>query len=81
MEKSEFLSFFYKHSMHVMTAPLFAATCDDRPSKGKPFTILFYKVLMSLESFLKSKYPSDKSNCMYMYVSVIDRFHVMSSKF
>ncbi|KAJ7381955.1 SMEK 2, suppressor of mek1 (Dictyostelium) [Desmophyllum pertusum] len=33
MEKSEFLSFFYKHSMHVMTAPLFAATCDDRPSK------------------------------------------------
>ena len=36
MEKSEFLSFFYKHSMHVLTAPLFAATCDDRPSKGKP---------------------------------------------
>ena len=35
MEKSEFLSFFYKHSMHVMTASLFAATCDDRPSKGK----------------------------------------------
>ncbi|XP_078351568.1 serine/threonine-protein phosphatase 4 regulatory subunit 3-like isoform X2 [Oculina patagonica] len=33
MEKSEFLSFFYKHSMHVLTAPLFAATCDDRPSK------------------------------------------------
>ncbi|XP_068683456.1 serine/threonine-protein phosphatase 4 regulatory subunit 3-like isoform X2 [Montipora capricornis] len=33
MEKSEFLSFFYKHSMHVMTAPLFATTCDDKPSK------------------------------------------------
>lgn len=33
MEKSEFLSFFYKHSMHVMTAPLFAATSDDKPSK------------------------------------------------
>ncbi|XP_001628838.2 serine/threonine-protein phosphatase 4 regulatory subunit 3A isoform X1 [Nematostella vectensis] len=28
MEKSEFLSFFYKHSMHVLTAPLFAATAD-----------------------------------------------------
>lgn len=27
------MSFFYKHSMHVLTAPLFAATCDDRPSK------------------------------------------------
>ena len=35
MEKSEFLSFFYKHSMHVLTAPLFATTCDDKPSKGK----------------------------------------------
>lgn len=33
MEKSEFLSFFYKHSMHVLTAPLFATTCDDKPSK------------------------------------------------
>eukprot|EP00795_Rhopilema_esculentum_P003263 gene3263-1591_t len=26
MEKTEFLAFFYKHSMHVLTAPLFAAT-------------------------------------------------------
>ena len=40
MEKSEFLSFFYKHSMHVLTAPLFAATCDDRPSKGMAAAII-----------------------------------------
>eukprot|EP00794_Sanderia_malayensis_P020324 gene20324-22323_t len=26
MEKSEFLAFFYKHCMHMLTAPLFAAT-------------------------------------------------------
>ena len=44
MEKSEFLSFFYKHSMHVMTAPLFATTCDDRPSKGNPGTMITFLV-------------------------------------
>lgn len=33
-EKSEFLGFFYKRSMHVLTAPLFANTVDSKPSKG-----------------------------------------------
>lgn len=33
-EKTEFLGFFYKHSMHVLTAPLFAHTVDVSPSKG-----------------------------------------------
>ena len=45
MEKSEFLSFFYKHSMHVMTAPLFATTCDDKPSKGEAVTFLNFVLL------------------------------------
>lgn len=31
-EKTEFLSFFYKYCMHVLTAPLLAA--HDRNSKG-----------------------------------------------
>ena len=34
-EKTEFLSFFYKHSMHVLTAELFANTTEDKPVKGK----------------------------------------------
>lgn len=34
-EKTEFLTFFYKHCMHVLTAPLLANTIDDKPSKGK----------------------------------------------
>ena len=41
-EKSEFLNFFYKHSMHVLTAPLFANTVDSTPSKGNGITGLFY---------------------------------------
>ena len=34
-EKTEFLGFFYKHSMHVLTAPLFANTADEKPSRGE----------------------------------------------
>ncbi|KAJ8274786.1 hypothetical protein COCON_G00094110 [Conger conger] len=32
-EKTEFLSFFYKHCMHVLSAPLLANTTDKKPSK------------------------------------------------
>uniref|UniRef100_A0A3B3SY05 Serine/threonine-protein phosphatase 4 regulatory subunit 3 n=1 Tax=Paramormyrops kingsleyae TaxID=1676925 RepID=A0A3B3SY05_9TELE len=32
-EKTEFLSFFYKHCMHVLSAPLLANTTEERPSK------------------------------------------------
>ncbi|XP_043911168.1 serine/threonine-protein phosphatase 4 regulatory subunit 3B isoform X2 [Protopterus annectens] len=32
-EKTEFLNFFYKHCMHVLTAPLLANTTEDRISK------------------------------------------------
>uniref|UniRef100_A0A669F9N4 Serine/threonine-protein phosphatase 4 regulatory subunit 3 n=1 Tax=Oreochromis niloticus TaxID=8128 RepID=A0A669F9N4_ORENI len=33
-EKTEFLSFFYKYCMHVLTAPLLANTAHDKNSKG-----------------------------------------------
>uniref|UniRef100_A0A8C1KY30 Serine/threonine-protein phosphatase 4 regulatory subunit 3 n=2 Tax=Cyprinus carpio TaxID=7962 RepID=A0A8C1KY30_CYPCA len=32
-EKTEFLSFFYKHCMHVLSAPLLANTTEEKPSK------------------------------------------------
>ena len=35
MEKTEFLAFFYKYSLHVLTAPLFANTTEEKPSKGE----------------------------------------------
>lgn len=34
-EKTEFLSFFYKYCMHVLTAPLLANTAHDKTSKGE----------------------------------------------
>ncbi|XP_061767201.1 serine/threonine-protein phosphatase 4 regulatory subunit 3B isoform X1 [Nerophis ophidion] len=34
-EKTEFLSFFYKYCMHVLTAPLLANTAQDKNSKGE----------------------------------------------
>uniref|UniRef100_A0A673K419 Serine/threonine-protein phosphatase 4 regulatory subunit 3 n=1 Tax=Sinocyclocheilus rhinocerous TaxID=307959 RepID=A0A673K419_9TELE len=36
-EKTEFLSFFYKHCMHVLSAPLLANTTEEKPSKGNRF--------------------------------------------
>ncbi|KAM4730518.1 serine/threonine-protein phosphatase 4 regulatory subunit 3B [Anableps anableps] len=35
-EKTEFLSFFYKYCMHVLTAPLLANTAHDKNSKEHP---------------------------------------------
>lgn len=34
-EKTEFLSFFYKYCMQVLTAPLLANTVDEKKSKGE----------------------------------------------
>ena len=34
MEKSDFLNFFYRHCMHVLTAPLYAITANDPMSDG-----------------------------------------------
>ncbi len=36
-EKTEFLSFFYKHCMHVLSAPLLANTTEEKPSKGMEY--------------------------------------------
>uniref|UniRef100_A0A672P289 Serine/threonine-protein phosphatase 4 regulatory subunit 3 n=1 Tax=Sinocyclocheilus grahami TaxID=75366 RepID=A0A672P289_SINGR len=36
-EKTEFLSFFYKHCMHVLSAPLLANTTEEKPSKGNRY--------------------------------------------
>uniref|UniRef100_A0A673K3R5 Serine/threonine-protein phosphatase 4 regulatory subunit 3 n=1 Tax=Sinocyclocheilus rhinocerous TaxID=307959 RepID=A0A673K3R5_9TELE len=40
-EKTEFLSFFYKHCMHVLSAPLLANTTEEKPSKGNRFFASF----------------------------------------
>uniref|UniRef100_A0A671P5S5 Serine/threonine-protein phosphatase 4 regulatory subunit 3 n=1 Tax=Sinocyclocheilus anshuiensis TaxID=1608454 RepID=A0A671P5S5_9TELE len=45
-EKTEFLSFFYKHCMHVLSAPLLANTTEEKPSKGNRFFASFRSVLI-----------------------------------
>ncbi|XP_052767178.1 serine/threonine-protein phosphatase 4 regulatory subunit 3A-like isoform X3 [Mya arenaria] len=50
-EKTEFLSFFYKHSMHVLTAPLFAVTAEDKPSKDDFQTAQLLSLILELLSF------------------------------
>nr|KAG5704214.1 hypothetical protein BaRGS_012502 [Batillaria attramentaria] len=50
-EKTEFLSFFYKHSMHVLTAPLFANTADEKPSRDDYQTAQLLSLILELLSF------------------------------
>ncbi|XP_060552495.1 serine/threonine-protein phosphatase 4 regulatory subunit 3A-like isoform X1 [Ruditapes philippinarum] len=50
-EKTEFLSFFYKHSMHVLTAPLFAVTAEEKPSKDDFQTAQLLSLILELLSF------------------------------
>lgn len=50
-EKTEFLSFFYKHSMHVLTAPLLANTTDDKPNKDDYQTAQLLSLILELLSF------------------------------
>uniref|UniRef100_A0A8C5APL2 SMEK homolog 1 n=1 Tax=Gadus morhua TaxID=8049 RepID=A0A8C5APL2_GADMO len=56
-EKTEFLSFFYKHCMHVLSAPLLANTTEEKPSKGQSstsssFTFVCYSTLVRVPPFL-----------------------------
>jgi len=51
-EKTEFLSFFYKHSMHILTAPLFAITTDTAgPSRDDYQTAQLLSLILELLTF------------------------------
>ncbi|KAK3733009.1 hypothetical protein RRG08_002613 [Elysia crispata] len=50
-EKSEFLNFFYKHSMHVLTAPLFANTADNKPSRDDYQSAQLLGLILELLTF------------------------------
>ncbi|XP_078001272.1 serine/threonine-protein phosphatase 4 regulatory subunit 3-like isoform X2 [Glandiceps talaboti] len=50
-EKTEFLSFFYKHCMHVLTAPVLANTTEDKPSKDDYQTAQLLSIILELLSF------------------------------
>uniref|UniRef100_A0A4W3GPC6 Protein phosphatase 4 regulatory subunit 3C n=1 Tax=Callorhinchus milii TaxID=7868 RepID=A0A4W3GPC6_CALMI len=51
-EKTEFLSFFYKHCMHVLSAPLLANTTDEKPSSKDNFqTAQLLALILELLTF------------------------------
>ncbi|XP_074643917.1 serine/threonine-protein phosphatase 4 regulatory subunit 3-like [Tubulanus polymorphus] len=50
-EKAEFLNFFYKRCMHVLTAPLFANTAEDKPSKDDYQTSQLLAIILELLTF------------------------------
>eukprot|EP00058_Branchiostoma_floridae_P024571 XP_002610061.1 hypothetical protein BRAFLDRAFT_125685 [Branchiostoma floridae] len=50
-EKTEFLSFFYKNCMHVLTAPLLANTTEDKPSKDDYVTAQLLSLILELLAF------------------------------
>lgn len=50
-EKSEFLVFFYKHSMHVLTAPLYANTSEGHLSKDDFQSAQLQSLILDLLTF------------------------------
>uniref|UniRef100_A0A3B5L524 Serine/threonine-protein phosphatase 4 regulatory subunit 3 n=1 Tax=Xiphophorus couchianus TaxID=32473 RepID=A0A3B5L524_9TELE len=50
-EKTEFLSFFYKHCMHVLSAPLLANTTEEKPSKDDFQTAQLLALILELLTF------------------------------
>uniref|UniRef100_A0A3B4Z5J1 Serine/threonine-protein phosphatase 4 regulatory subunit 3 n=1 Tax=Seriola lalandi dorsalis TaxID=1841481 RepID=A0A3B4Z5J1_SERLL len=52
-EKTEFLSFFYKYCMHVLTAPLLANTAHDKNSKG---ALRFMRRIIGLKDEYYNRY-------------------------
>lgn len=45
-EKTEFLSYFYKHCMHILVAPLLAATADGKVGK-RELCMLVYTLIVN----------------------------------
>ena len=63
-EKTEFLSFFYKHSMHVLTAPLFAVTAEKKISKGMFYQKSIKKICIEVSlEFSVSYKAADTLDC------------------
>uniref|UniRef100_A0A3B1IC26 SMEK homolog 1 n=1 Tax=Astyanax mexicanus TaxID=7994 RepID=A0A3B1IC26_ASTMX len=50
-EKTEFLSFFYKHCTHVLSAPLLANTTEEKPSKDDFQTCQLLALIVELLTF------------------------------
>lgn len=50
-EKNDLIKFFYKHSMHNLTAPLYANTADGKPSRDDYKTAMLLSLILDLITF------------------------------
>ncbi|KAK7578089.1 hypothetical protein V9T40_010294 [Parthenolecanium corni] len=50
-EKTEFLTYFYKHSIHLLIAPLLANTVDDYPTRDDYQTVQLLALILELITF------------------------------
>ncbi|CAG0886456.1 unnamed protein product [Cyprideis torosa] len=63
-EKADFLTFFYKHSMHELVAPILANTCNDTPGREDYQTVQLLSSLLELLSFCVDHHTHHIKNYM-----------------
>ncbi|GLH05730.1 Serine/threonine-protein phosphatase 4 regulatory subunit 3 [Gryllus bimaculatus] len=63
-EKTDFLNYFYKYSVHVLIAPLLANTVEDRPAKEDYQTVQLLGLILELLSFCVEHHTYHIKNCI-----------------
>lgn len=63
-EKTDFLNYFYKHSIHVLIAPLLANTTEDHPAKEDYQTVQLLGLILELLSFCVEHHTYHIKNCI-----------------
>ncbi|KAK6635908.1 hypothetical protein RUM43_007176 [Polyplax serrata] len=63
-EKTDFLNYFYKHSIHVLIAPLLLNTSEDKPGKEDHQTVQLLGLILELLSFCVEHHTYHIKNCV-----------------
>ncbi|XP_018915811.1 serine/threonine-protein phosphatase 4 regulatory subunit 3 isoform X2 [Bemisia tabaci] len=63
-EKTDFLTNFYKHSIHVLIAPLLANTVSNEPAKDDCQTVQLLGIILELLSFCVEHHSYHIKNCI-----------------
>ncbi|KAJ9596111.1 hypothetical protein L9F63_012695, partial [Diploptera punctata] len=63
-EKTDFLNYFYKHSIQVLIAPLLANTTEDHPAKEDYQTVQLLGLILELLSFCVEHHTYHIKNCV-----------------
>lgn len=63
-EKTDFLNYFYKHSIHILIAPLLANTVDSSPAKDDYQTVQLLGLILELLSFCVEHHTYHIKNCI-----------------